>query len=89
MVAKTRFDDEQSTCGGTWYTIDVGTKISKICYTGEFQRNVDSYLTATWGEKTNKLSLYNVYYGKAKVSAEQYFKRCFEIPLSSSINDIL
>jgi hypothetical protein len=88
MVAKTRADEEQSRCGGTWNTIDVGTKISKVCYVAELNRSVDAYLTGTWNEKENKIALWNVYYGKAKVGPGEYYKKGNEVVTHSSINDI-
>lgn len=87
MVVKTKVDDEQAACGGLWHSIDAGTKISKIRYVGE-QQPIDLYLTGTWDERVNKLSLWKVYYGKQKVASGEYFQQSSEHVTNSSINDI-
>lgn len=88
-VGEARKEPEHSACGGFWSSLAIDSKISRVSYLGPSPQNVDVYIAGTWDEPTNKLSVWQVYYGKGGLPADQYFKISNEIAVSSSVNSIL
>ncbi|KAI6221142.1 hypothetical protein M3Y95_01009500 [Aphelenchoides besseyi] len=70
------------------HSLFVGDKIAKIEFAGELQNNVDSYICGTWNGRTNRVSLWNTYHGRAKIEPKEYFYKVAEASVSGSVNDI-